>query len=629
MIFKYFIARTKRNIFLTMLGCLAMFFVCVALIIASAMPGVINSAITKYTLQLCGDADITITTPRGAEELFFSLTSLRRDGILLEHSEYINGYFMNIAEISHGDRTDTATFFAADFTSQQQYNPIIGNHLPESMTEGDIIIGENYARQTGIQLNDNVAVKMMGRIAFFNVVAIAENRGLFVSGNSIFISNTALRRFNVLFGSEIVTHGFIKAKDDISLGIIKQRLSTEHERLGFGLAVDTNSISEEVQRTMMPIAFVSIFVVIFCAFTLVVILRLTFTRDKKNFDLLRTIGLRSKHITAINALTSIIICVVGMSIAFMFSLIIENFISGMSFILSDARIENFSYVFAFSIGLIISFVCTILGSHERRPKKNKDKPVRKYFDPRIIFISSTALTVVSFLTGSSVVNLLFAIIGFIFVLISLPKCLPYLANRTHNFCQSSASLHLKTQAKSKDWQQFIVFIMIGSIIVSMLILAMVNARLDMMKSIQNFAGGSISLTNYLQSIFFEYLWIFNMLCSVLISLVAITVASIIMLRRLSNTEQSRRLVSLGHTRAKEIKHNMFSVSIALLPIFLLMPFLVYVVCHISALASTVLGMNLALAFHIRNVAILNVAIFLFLVITESLISSLVFKDKVK
>ena len=143
-------------------------------------------------------------------------------------------------------------------------------------------------------------------------------------------------------------------------------------------------------------------------------------------------------------------------------------------------------------------------------------------------------------------------------------------------------------------------------------------------------GDSMLLINYIMSILYDYLWILDLLSFILISLVAITIISIIFLRRLASAEQTHRLIPLGLTQGKNIQQNLFSVSFALLPIFIIAPMLMFLLCHFSVLIFTFSGVNIVLPFCLQDMVFISLLSFVLTILTELFICGLVFpREKLK
>jgi len=611
---------------------MALFFVMLVLTVAAAMPVIVNDALRKYSTQLSGDADIMVVNM--SDKGSFDMGALRETDIP-DFSEYITGFFMMIAEIEFDSQKEFCTFFAADFKQQQEYNPIISDNLPDPdyFSESDIIIGENYAREMGIKVGDRINLTVFGGTRFevtkeFCVAGIAENKGLFIAGNAIFVPATQGSRslwiwLEQPFASDTVTHAFIKAKDKAHLSRIQEILDGEFVHLNAGEAVDTNFITREVQGTMMPIYFVSVLVTIFCAFTLVVLLRLIFARDKKNYALMRMLGIRSGQIIAINAMTALVICLLGVAGVVLVLNFAQGFMRSLSFILGDTKINALSYIIGIGGGVAISLLCTFLGSLEPRPKPVKQKTckgrTRVIATISLAIFSCVLISIALVHQGISWLSFICGLIGLAVFIAMIPKVFLHVADLTYRIKPSALTLKYKTLSRSKDWQRFIVFITIGTVVILMLGLNMINLRNNMASSIGDFFGNNqqaLSLGNYIISIFADYIWIFDLLCIGLVTLVAITVFCVNVLRKFASIEEARRLVPLGLTRLKNLKYNTFGVFCSFLPILVIAPFLLFVICSLTVPVSSILGAKLLIDFGLAEIIWVNVVCFAYIIISD-------------
>lgn len=575
MVLKYFFARLRKNIWLTLLGSFAVFFVCTALIIASSMPQVLNDVLVGYSRQLCGDADIVITNSLESGERYFGLPALRSDAVLSENAEYINGYFMSVAEIEYGGVLEYCTFFAADYEQQNEYNPIIAKNLPTVLYDSDIIIGEKYAQKNGLGVGSHAKITMFGKSMSFDVVCIAESKGLFVTGNSVFVSSKALKDFLGFPASTIVNQCFIKAKSAESLEIIRAVLATDHTRFGVDMAIDANKIAQNVRNEMIPVVYVAILVTLFCALTLFMLLRLVFTRDRANFAQLRNMGMRERQITAIGLLTGLAMCVLAFAASLVLVFFAQSFVRNSAFLLSGTKIGVWSYVLGLGGSFGISMLCAVFGTRERKVK-SAERPSR----------------VLTFL---------------------------------HKKRQTLSSLELKTLASSRDWRRFALFAAVGTLTALMIGLSQISLHVSITASIANLSGAQGgSLNDYFAGLLSDFIWIFDVLCTCLLVLVATTIVFLSFLRQLAHAEEVRRLVPIGLSRGKQTKRSFTAAFFALLPAMIIIPFVFVLICSINAPISQMFY-HMAMQNIVSSIVFINIACFLFVLFTETLVSRLVFQ----
>lgn len=491
MTLRYFAARLKRTAWPMLAGSAALFIVALSLIVAVALPPILNTALTAYNKQLCGDADIVLTNASDTADRFFGLTALRGDGILSSNSIYINGYFKAYARIaSKGADGEYCTLFAADFQKQNEYNPIVSDNLPEILWRDDIIVGADYAESAGLLRGDTVNILFGGKTAEFTIACIAGNEGLFHSGNAVFINSDALRhKLGLPFGSEIVTHCFIKAKDGAALSAVTERLETAYARLDFAPAADAAIVSDVKSVIAIPAICIAVIVSVFCLISLTVLLRLTFARDRENFALLRTLGASRGQLAAVTALTGLLMCAVSLPAAYFASLAVQHFGAGMMFLLRDFRIGALPYIVGLGGGFIAGMACAFLGSFATPPAtkgmrghpfvpKGWTRNGRGRFLPFVIFALSAVFSIAGVLTirRAPYLGLAFivlALAGFIF---TLPKAAAPLFSALHRGFKNIYTLRLKTLSRSPDWQKFVSFIIAGALVLLTVMLPGINAR---------------------------------------------------------------------------------------------------------------------------------------------------------
>ena len=593
MALKYFFARLKRNFGLTVMGSLALFLVCITLIIATAMPAMLNDSLLDYNRQLCGNADLMLSNSNDTKDRFFGLTALRSDSDLTKNAEYINGYFMAFAELKiNSPQGDFCTLFAADYQKQNDYNPILSDDLPENITDSDIIIGKNYAVTFGIITGDIVKISFVGKDIPFRVVCIAENKGLFNSANAVFISSKALSRFIPFLGSEIVTHCFIKAKDNASLSIISAHLKAEYDYLSVKPAIQI----DEVRNTTIPLVFVSVLIVIFCAISLAVLLRLIFNRDKANFELFRALGMPKKRIKFISILSSLTMCLFAFIAAVGVALFVESYIRAKSTLFSALSIGALPYIVGIPGGLLISIICTLLSTREAGAGTNykKAKPKKIFsIDSWLIFLGFTILTALSYFVIDVYLyaGLLLAIAGLLGVIMFLPKTIGKIYAGIYTRKQNIYTLRLKSLTKKPDWQKFALFVTLGLTVILLLITTAASIRINIQNAISNqvdikyngevLGKSELASQNLAAFIFADYLWMLDICSGSLIFLTAITSIFIIIIRRLAFIKETRKLTYLGLNKSADLLHNAFSIALSLLPILIFGPLIVLVICKIS------------------------------------------------
>ena len=480
MVLKYFFARLKRNIILTLVGSVTVFLVMVALVVSSAMPKILDSVLINYQRQLCGNADLVLTNSPDTSDRFFGLTRLRDDKVLSDNSEYINGYFKIFTQIQTEDgRKDFCTLFASNYAQLNSYNPITSKgYMPTSMGVNDIIISEEYATDIGLVRGDTVnIIYTNGQTISFNITCIASKQGIFHAGNAVLVSSAALSRITPIIGSDIVTHCFIKAKTPESLAIIEQQLEDDFGRLAFTSAVDDTSLQSAKESVVVPLYCIVAIVIVFCLLSLMLLLRLIFARDRENFALLRNLGLSTNKIITITVLTGVVMC----TVAFIMSMFLINAIIGFaasaSYLFSGISVGPVSYALGLGGGFVVGVLGSLLNGRE---KKEKESVELSYAKKAIIhwslFAISLALGIFAFIFMKQIplIALVLAVLSMSGVVYLVPRVIAPMFAGLHKGIKNIYSIRLSALSKSPEWQRFVSFITIGVLVVMIMTLVLSN-----------------------------------------------------------------------------------------------------------------------------------------------------------
>ena len=481
MILKYFFARLKRNIVLTLVGSLTIFLVMLILVVSFSLPEVLDTVLVNYHRQLCGDADLVVTNSHDTADRFFSLTLLRDDSVLKTNSQYINGYFKTFAQIQTDDSDkEFCILFAADYNQLNQYNPITTKgYKPLTLSDNDIIISEDYAYEMGLERGREVQIAHIGGDAItFKVACIASKEGIFHAGNAVFISSAALKRIIPFFGSTISTHCFIKAKDAAGLDAIKQAFKTEAKFQYFDIqpALDAELLQRTKNDVVVPLYCVAVVVVVFCIMSLLILLRLIFARDHDNFTLLRSLGMPNIKILIITLLTGLLMCTLAIiSAGFAISFVV-GIIKGFSYLFSGVSISTMAYIFGLGGGFILGVISAVLNGREKKQKESFKKLTqrKRAFPYWSLFVISIAIGIFAFFAMYKIpyIALVLAIASMIGFVALLPKVAAPLFSFCHKLFKSIYSIRLEALSKSRDWQKFVAFISVGMLVLLIISLSL-------------------------------------------------------------------------------------------------------------------------------------------------------------
>lgn len=470
MTLRYLLARTKQNKGLTTACAAAVALIAVIFIIAAVMPALIESALTSYNRQFSGDSDLTVTLSEISADRFFNLYDLRDDEELAANTEYINGYFKSIVRFDGFD--GYFTLFAANYEELNGYNPVKAANKPAVLRNDEIIISESFASSRGIKKNDRLTLILGGRSATFDVVCIAENSGLFYSGETVLIASSALNRLSP-FGSGIVTHCFIKASEG-KLNAVRQVLSEKFPRLKFADSADTAEIEIWTRKLAMTLLFLAVLAVVFSVLSFSVLLRLTFARDRNNFDLMKNLGMTKGGVTAITMLTGLLICVIGLAAAVPVAELAFLGLRSASVLLAGASAGIGSYAIGLSAAFAVIMFSAALCGRTRKEKKFK-KPTRRSV---IIFaLSAAAVLAVVFLKDiSPVIAAVFAALSVVGFIAALPGTAAHANKALYKHKPSMSTLGLSALSQKKDFRRFVSFFTAAALIITVFITATISTN---------------------------------------------------------------------------------------------------------------------------------------------------------
>ncbi|MCL2522566.1 MAG: hypothetical protein FWE36_06875 [Erysipelotrichales bacterium] len=472
MIIKYSYARLKQSKAITLSSAIVLSLIVLAVMILFTMSSIFKHGMINFQRQLSGDADIVLTS---AADRFFGLSALREDDILKDNSLYIHGFLRTFAQVERAEgANDFSTIFAADFDSLQQFNAIRAHYLPSFLIDTDIIISNSYARERGLLVGDSLTLSLGGRRAVYQIVAIAENEGIFYSGNAIYMTHRALARILPFLGSgifiatDIVNYAFIKANDLESLSLIEERLKTNFSHLNVTEAVDFLYIENVVSRFTEPVIVVSLIASVFCVISLLVLLRLMFAKDRKNFLLLKMLGMSKKGIALITILTGLIIAVLGFIGALLFSKLLI-FIMGQALpLFSGYNLGFLTVLIAVSVALFGGIGCALLCARVTIEEKViKKSNMTKGIKAIIVLVLSgfSAISALLIIRNYPFIALVLIVISLIAIIVTMPKVITIGANFWHKKKANIYTLRFQTLSQAISWQRFSLFITLGVLVI--------------------------------------------------------------------------------------------------------------------------------------------------------------------
>jgi type III secretory pathway component EscU len=121
--------------------------------------------------------------------------------------------------------------------------------------------------------------------------------------------------------------------------------------------------------------------------------------------------------------------------------------------------------------------------------------------------------------------------------------------------------------------------------------------------------------------FSEFMWILDTFSAFIIVLAAVTALFLIVMRRAAD-EGARRLWPLGLSRAANVRHNIFAIFFALLPVFIFAPLFTFIIRAATLPVFRVFGMRAIMVVN-PLVMLLTIAVcFAFLVAAEAVICAI-------
>lgn len=134
--------------------------------------------------------------------------------------------------------------------------------------------------------------------------------------------------------------------------------------------------------------------------------------------------------------------------------------------------------------------------------------------------------------------------------------------------------------------------------------------------------GIAAFNEFLKKPYEESVWLLYTLSGCIAALAAVTVVFMIIMRR-SGGGDAPLLSPLGLSRAAEIKHNVFSVFCALLPLIILTPFFMLLISRISLAAYYFFGRRCSLFFRLPVILPFAAVFFGFVLFAEAFICGLI------
>jgi hypothetical protein len=310
---------------------------------------------------------------------------------------------------------------------------------------------------------------------------------LFYSGDTVLITDSGMQRLTPMIPAGIVTHCLIKAKDAAALDAVRERLAEGYGHLDAADVLDTGQIKSAVTEVNTVIMISSAIAVISCVLALWVLLKLSFQRDRKNFRLLRMLGMSELKITAITALTGLLMCMIALPAAHAAARLFFYGFGQASVLLADINVGALPYLIGSGGAFIIGMLAAVAGGKGRESAKEKNKrPVPDR--TALLFLSGAAVccaAAVLVMRAAPPVGFVLAAAAFIGFLFSVPRISASAYAAIHGKVKNIYSLRLKTLSGSGSFQKFAVFFMVSSLVILTLFTGVANIRDGVEKQISN------------------------------------------------------------------------------------------------------------------------------------------------
>jgi len=495
MVIRYLIARLKKTILPTIGISLALSAVVFLLVVATAMPDILEVATENHSRRISGDADLVLTNAHNTPDRFFGLTRLREDPVLAEHAKYIYGLFWTYAQLDTGDgQRSFGTVFAGDMQAQSLHNPLVPGIMPGFLPESGIIIGEDFAKEQNIRLGDRMYVVFGGRRVGFDVMGIARNEGLLATGNAVFIPSAAMSRIIPMVGTGIVTHAFIRANNSESLGVITRHLEIYYYRLRVVSGGEAGYVQRVVNQFSIHIFLVAVITVIFCLMSLFLLLRLAFSRDKQNFMRLSTLGMRQSRLVLISVLYGLLLCAFGVGFAVSALQITASIIASIP-ILTGYRFGAFPYVFGIGSGLTAGIICSVFSIFAPSGVSSKSKCRIVFCVIWFFLFLLSGIAGILLETHASNLALVFICGAFFGLLLFPPYAIALLTSKIHSKAKNIFTLRLKTLTNNRGYGRFVSFGLIVTLVMIMAVSLPIETRRAAEPPLLPFDSAVIAITD--------------------------------------------------------------------------------------------------------------------------------------
>ncbi|MCL2630550.1 MAG: hypothetical protein FWD49_03385 [Firmicutes bacterium] len=482
MTLRYFLARLKRATLPAVASAISLAIIILIITIASAIPNIVREIFTAHNLQFSGNADIVLSLPQESSSRFFGLTALNEDEEIKLRSEYISGYFRTYAHIGrHGESPlEFATVYATNFNQLQRFNPINAVGLPNSIDESEIIIGREFAKKHNIKKHDSLVVSLGQTNAIFSVIAIAENEGLFFTGNAMVISSHALSRLiNIPFTSQLVTHAFIKANSPSDLKEIREYISESQDySLEIRNATEFERLELFLEDVIVLTTVVGVIAVLFCLIALAVLMRLLFAKDRANFELLSAIGTPRRSIFGVTLLTGFFVCLIAFGLSALLDFLSLAVFRSLSFLLKDISFGLFPRLLGNGVGLILGLIFAVLAGRvktegEKKPKVKRASTRGQAVLKLAFFGIALLLGIIGILIINSlpILGSVFALISLIGIFITLPWLTALMCGGLHKVFKNMYTLRATALTNSQSFPRFLKFLTLGAFVVLLVVMS--------------------------------------------------------------------------------------------------------------------------------------------------------------
>ena len=468
MIFKYFIARLKKTALPTALTSVALGLVVVLLMAAFSVPSILHTALGNQARRVSGDADIVLSLNQNYNNQFFSLTRLREDEVLMANSYYIYGHFSTVIQVQN-ERGDIAlvTLYASEWYSQSKHNPLMGAIPGHGAVLDDfgIIIAAQLAEDLDVVAGQRIAFRVGGDFINFIIMGIADNTGIFYSGAAVFVENSALPRIARGLTRGMVTQVFIRANDRQSLYVIKQHLAYEFDHLVVSPAGVDAALTAVANEALIVSNFVAFITVLFSLISLYILLRLAFTKDRRNFELLNALGMQRGGLVAVLTLNGLVLCALGLTAAFLTVFFVSGLIGAIP-ILYCYVVPVWVYALSMSIGLVVGLMCAVVSGLALGNRAKRLKVQMPYHVKLAAFLAGVTFGIIGLFVIEAVplLALIFICAMLFAVVFLLPPLIAPLYGFLHSCAKSMHTLIASATANKASSNRFSTFAVIAFVL---------------------------------------------------------------------------------------------------------------------------------------------------------------------